>query len=442
MTEINDLRERVEAAEQRFGLMDEQQRHYSQRVIGLIETIEAQLAAARDEIEKQIDDNQRLREELAAARDEIEKRTAENQRLAQENEELRSMLHSMLRAIEEKTFTETLQNLESRVSALVAGATATAAAPAEAPAPAAEMPEDAMGEDDAVPATLDAMVEPETDESPADAAALIVEAEAESETETEAAEVEAEAAADETADEAFDATDDGETPVDEMAVDEMAVDEMAVDALAGDEAAAEGSEDTTAEADGDEPDLAAPDSETAGDEMAGDEMAGDDGSEPEMTEEAMEEPGMEEAVMDEAAAETAAEPSAMNSPEAEMSAETATEAADDGVDGIFAAMAELNAADEAFVETVAEGSETVPEEPAMAAPEAAAEDNAAAEEEAVAEEPVDVAPTVKEIIRRVGDLARELERAEAARRASLDHKDDGGAEPPAEEPPLDHAANG
>ncbi|MEQ9606479.1 MAG: hypothetical protein RLN99_02305, partial [Kiloniellaceae bacterium] len=107
MTEINDLRERVEAAEKRFGLMDEQQRHYSERVIGLIETIEAQLAAARDEIEKQIDDNQRLREELAAARGEIEKRTAENQRLAQENEELRSMLHSMLRAIEEKTFTET-----------------------------------------------------------------------------------------------------------------------------------------------------------------------------------------------------------------------------------------------------------------------------------------------------------------------------------------------
>ena len=35
MTDINALRERVEAAEQRFGLMDEQQRHYSERVIGL-----------------------------------------------------------------------------------------------------------------------------------------------------------------------------------------------------------------------------------------------------------------------------------------------------------------------------------------------------------------------------------------------------------------------
>src|SRR3546814_4889902 len=71
MTDINDLRERVEAAEQRFGLMDEQQRHYSERVIGLIETIETQLQAARSEIEKQIDENLSLSQDLAAARGEI-----------------------------------------------------------------------------------------------------------------------------------------------------------------------------------------------------------------------------------------------------------------------------------------------------------------------------------------------------------------------------------
>ena len=84
MTDINALRERVEAAEQRFGLMDEQQRHYSERVIGLIETIEAQLQAARGEIEKQIDENRQLGRDLAAARGEIEQTSAENGQLVQD----------------------------------------------------------------------------------------------------------------------------------------------------------------------------------------------------------------------------------------------------------------------------------------------------------------------------------------------------------------------
>src|SRR3546814_9086073 len=47
------------------------------------------------------------------------------------------------------------------------------------------------------------------------------------------------------------------------------------------------------------------------------------------------------------------------------------------------------------------------------------------------------APTVKEIIRRVGDLARELEKAEAVRRASR-----ASEETAMEAPPLGRAANG
>src|SRR3546814_10962366 len=101
--------------------MDEQQRHYSERVIGLIETIETQLQAARSEIEKQIDENLSLSQDLAAARGEIAQHIDENQRPGQENEELRRMLHPVLRSIEQKTHMKTLQNLEARVSALVAG---------------------------------------------------------------------------------------------------------------------------------------------------------------------------------------------------------------------------------------------------------------------------------------------------------------------------------
>ncbi|HIP78951.1 MAG TPA: hypothetical protein EYH07_10875, partial [Kiloniellaceae bacterium] len=78
MTELNDLRQRVEAAEERFGLIDEQQQHYSDRLIGLIETIEGQLATARAEVEQRAD---------------------ENTRMAAENEELRSLLHTFLLSV-------------------------------------------------------------------------------------------------------------------------------------------------------------------------------------------------------------------------------------------------------------------------------------------------------------------------------------------------------
>src|SRR3546814_9469772 len=83
MTDINALRERVEAAEQRFGLMDEQQRHYSERVIGLIETIETKLQAARSEIEKQIDENLSLSKDLAAARGESAQQLHETKRIGE-----------------------------------------------------------------------------------------------------------------------------------------------------------------------------------------------------------------------------------------------------------------------------------------------------------------------------------------------------------------------
>src|SRR3546814_13845 len=178
MTDINDLRERVEAAEERFGLLDEQQRHYSERVIGLIEAIEAQLAAARGEIEKQIDENLQLGQDLAAARSEIEQQVDANLRLSQENEELRAMLHSVLRSIEQKTHMKALQDLEARVSALVAGAGTVAAA--SAPSAKARGDGDFAG-DTAIeaavegPITADAVVEADEAGSAEDDAAVIVE---------------------------------------------------------------------------------------------------------------------------------------------------------------------------------------------------------------------------------------------------------------------------
>ena len=69
-----------------------------------------------------------------------------------------------------------------------------------------------------------------------------------------------------------------------------------------------------------------------------------------------------------------------------------------------------------------------------------------AQESAAREPGVDSAPSVKEIIRRVGDLARELEKAETQRKTSPDPTETASEEVAVEEsdvgpPPFDKAAN-
>ncbi|MEO3428055.1 hypothetical protein AAFN88_04310 [Pelagibius sp. CAU 1746] len=435
MTEINDLRERVEAAEQRFGLMDEQQRHYSERVIGLIETIEAQLAAARSEIESQI---------------------AENQRLSQENEELRGMLHSVLQSIEQKTFTETLQNLESRVCALVEGAgarTAGAAAPEtvqEEEAPDLEAP-------DLEAPDLEAVVEPEEPAGEEAESPLIIEAAPDEEAEAEAAEM-------------FETTD--EASAEDAAAEDMTAEEMADDDVTGDDMAGD--------------DMAGDD--VAGDDMAGDDVAGDDVATGEtMAEEAVAEAAPGEADMEGAAEAVGEEDEAGDVDMAPMAAVAESDIAEPFETTPEAAMEDVAFEDDPMAlaesDDEAEGGGTVASEmavpePEMAEPEVmdagtaeieapeieAAEIEAAeieapeaemaelTESEAQDETQDEGAPTVKEIIRRVGDLARELEKAEAQRKASLSGAAaaDAGEAPAAsgdpdemsDAPPLDHAANG
>ena len=366
MSEINDLRERVEAAEQRFGLIDEQQRHYSARVIGLIETIEAQLAAARGEIEKQI---------------------AENLRLAQDNEELRHMLHSVLRSIEEKTFTSTLQDLESRVSALVASAGAAAPATAQPAATPA-------GDDAEEIAPADAVIEAEDAQVGEDT--MILEAEGD-----------APAAEDDQPDAEMGAEDDA---VEDDAGEPATTEEDAFSGAAFDDVPAEeiAAEMDDASVDDAEP-PAEPAAEPAEEPAAEAEMADDFAAAPDP---------VEEAPVEETQAE-APEGAPEEAPE-----EAQAEAEDE--DDIFAAMNELNAEDPAFTEAAAD----------IAEPGAGAGNEAEAAAEAMA-------PTVKEIIRRVGDLARELERAETARRAALDSAEPAGeANEAAAAPPTHQAVNG
>ena len=101
MSYIRDLRQRVEAAEQRFGAIDERNRKYSEWLIDLMAAVEAS-----------------HRHKLA----EIDQQKAEVARLSKENDDLRAMLHAILLAVEEGNrdrLTETIHELDTKASALV-----------------------------------------------------------------------------------------------------------------------------------------------------------------------------------------------------------------------------------------------------------------------------------------------------------------------------------
>jgi len=114
MSYIEELRQRVESAERRFGLIDEQERRYSERLIDLMNALETA------QTEKQTE---------AAAH---KLRIAE---LERENGELRGMLHALLLGVEagsRDTLAGALRDLDSRLSGLLGSAPAPAAATEEA----------------------------------------------------------------------------------------------------------------------------------------------------------------------------------------------------------------------------------------------------------------------------------------------------------------------
>jgi hypothetical protein len=117
MSGIEDLRQRVQDVEQRFGLAREEQAKYSTRLIGLIDEVEGRLRAQQAEIEQQ-------QTTLAGSSGEVAKERELVGRLEHENEQLRAMLHSLLKAIETGTrgnFSEIMHTLEQKVTALISG---------------------------------------------------------------------------------------------------------------------------------------------------------------------------------------------------------------------------------------------------------------------------------------------------------------------------------
>ncbi len=131
MIGIEQLQQRVQDAEQRFGLIHEQGQKYSERVISLMVAIEDHLRDLRAQVE--------TAKAADADRDaEITRYQSEVAHSDQENEQLRKMLHSLLQAVEagnSESLLETMQMLEAKVSALVSPQPTDVAQPADAAQP-------------------------------------------------------------------------------------------------------------------------------------------------------------------------------------------------------------------------------------------------------------------------------------------------------------------
>ncbi|MCB9946557.1 MAG: hypothetical protein H6842_01870 [Rhodospirillaceae bacterium] len=138
MTSLDELRQRVRAAEENFGKVGNEDREYAERLAGLVETMDGRLREQRQEVE--------------AIRTEFD-------RLKHENEELRGMLLSLLLSVERggrAQLGQTMQELYARMSTL-AGAVGMAP-PLPPPVPRDVLPPDA------------GLDEPELEGEPADEA--------------------------------------------------------------------------------------------------------------------------------------------------------------------------------------------------------------------------------------------------------------------------------
>ena len=101
MSYIDELRERFLSAEERFGRINEAGKEYRERLMGLMSRIEEEIRCRRD-VERQ--------------------QAQEIERLSVENEELRTMLMSLLQAVETgdpNSLDGTLGEMDTKVAALI-----------------------------------------------------------------------------------------------------------------------------------------------------------------------------------------------------------------------------------------------------------------------------------------------------------------------------------
>ena len=151
MNGIEELRQRVLDAEERFGRFNEQHVTAGGRLIDLMNAVEARIRDQQGEIERQKSAIDRHRTEIetqkakidghgtaiAQQAEEIEKFKASAAHEAEENEQLRTMLHSLLQASEagsRDVLAEAMMQLDSKVSVLMGDGAPEAVAEPEGPA--------------------------------------------------------------------------------------------------------------------------------------------------------------------------------------------------------------------------------------------------------------------------------------------------------------------
>jgi len=123
MINIDELRQRVEAAEQRFGVVDSAQRQSSEKLIAMMNAIE------QDQAQRQIA---------------LEENKALVASMALENQQLRGMLHSLLLATEAAgnvANVDIMRQIGSKLAAIVEAAAPAEASEAYEASEAAETPE-------------------------------------------------------------------------------------------------------------------------------------------------------------------------------------------------------------------------------------------------------------------------------------------------------------
>ena len=101
MSYIDELRERFLSAEERFGRINAAGKEYRERLMGLMSRIEEEIRCRRD-VERQ--------------------QAQEIERLSVENEELRTMLMSLLQAVETgdpNSLDDTLGMMDTKVATLI-----------------------------------------------------------------------------------------------------------------------------------------------------------------------------------------------------------------------------------------------------------------------------------------------------------------------------------
>ncbi len=137
MSGIEELRQRVSDAEERFGLFNEQHVKAGGRLIDLMNAVEVRICDQQGEIESQkakIDGHDAA---IAQQAEEIEKFKASAADKAEENEQLRAMLHALLDASEagsRDVLAEAMMQLDSKVSVLMGDGAPEAVGEAEEPA--------------------------------------------------------------------------------------------------------------------------------------------------------------------------------------------------------------------------------------------------------------------------------------------------------------------